>query len=181
MVTNNFISESEGKKVKATPIQLNFKKVDENNASPPISWMLIREEVKKWCKENKDQDGENYDIYEDGLKIYTTINPRMQLYAEEAVAKHMPVLQRVLSAQASLKTDAVWKTHDNILQAAMKNSDRWEKLKEDGLSDADIKKTFYVKTKMKVFAWNPMREKDTLMTPYDSIKYHREMLQQPLW
>jgi len=177
MVTNKFLSEGEAKTIKATPIQLNFKKVDENNGIAPYFLDVIRDEVKKWCKENKDQDGENYDIYEDGLKIYTTINPRMQLYAEEAVAKHMPVLQRVLSAQASLKTDAVWKTHDNILQAAMKNSDRWQNLKEEGLSDAEIKKTFFVKTKMKVFAWNPQRGKDTMMTPYDSIKYHREMLQ----
>ncbi len=52
----------------------------------------MRDELKKWCKEHENPDGENYDLYEDGLKVYTTINPRMQLYAEEAVAKHMPVL-----------------------------------------------------------------------------------------
>ncbi len=177
MVKNNFLSEVEYKKLIVQPIRQNFKKLDENNGIAPYFLDVIREELKKWCKENKNQNGDNYDLYEDGLKIYTTINPRMQLYAEEAVAKHMPVLQRVLSAQASLKTDAVWKTHDNILQAAMKNSDRWQNLKEDGMSDAEIKKTFFVKTKMKVFAWNPQRGKDTMMTPYDSIKYHREMLQ----
>ncbi len=177
MVKNNYLSEVEYKKLIVQPIRQNFKKLDENNGIAPYFLDVIRDELKKWCKENKNQNGDNYDLYEDGLRIYTTINPRMQLYAEEAVAKHMPVLQRVLSAQASLKTDAVWKTHDNILQAAMKNSDRWQNLKEDGLSDAEIKKTFFVKTKMKVFAWNPQRGKDTLMTPYDSIKYHREMLQ----
>jgi penicillin-binding protein 1A len=177
MVTNNFLSEAEGKKLKATPIQLNFKKLDENNGISPYFLDVIREELKTWAKNNKNPDGDNWNIYEDGLKVYTTINPRMQIYAEEAVARHMPVLQRVLSAQASLRTDAVWKGHDNILQAAMKNSDRWKNLKEEEMSDADIKKTFFVKTKMKVFAWNPNREKDTVMTPYDSIKYHREMLQ----
>jgi len=177
MVKNDYLSEVEYKKLIVQPIRQNFKKLDENNGIAPYFLEVIRDELKKWCKENKNQNGDNYDLYEDGLKIYTTINPRMQLYAEEAVSKHMPVLQRVLSAQASLKTDAVWKTHDNILQAAMKNSDRWENLKEDGLSDAEIKKTFFVKTKMKVFAWNPQRGKDTTMTPYDSIKYHREMLQ----
>ncbi|MBL0135694.1 MAG: transglycosylase domain-containing protein [Chitinophagaceae bacterium] len=177
MVTNSKISEADGQKIKASPIQLNFKKVDENNGIAPYFLDVIREDLKKWCKENKKSDGDNYNLYEDGLRVYTTINPRMQLYAEEAVAKHMPVLQRVLSAQTSVKTDAVWKEHENILQTAVKNSDRWKNLKEDGLADADIKKTFYVKTKMKVFAWNPQREKDTVMTPYDSIKYHREMLQ----
>ena len=177
MVKNNFLSEAEYDKLKLKPIPLNFKKLDENNGIAPYFLDVIRDELKKWAKESKKQDGDNYDIYSDGLRVYTTINPRMQLYAEEAVAKHMPVLQRVLAAQASLKTDAVWKGHTNILENAMKNSDRWEKLKEDGMSEADIKKTFYVKTKMKVFAWNSQREKDTLMTPYDSIKYHREMLQ----
>lgn len=177
MVSNKFLSEEEAKKAKASPIQLNFKKVDENNGIAPYFLDVIRDELKKWAKENKKQDGDNYDIYADGLRVYTTINPRMQLYAEEAVAKHMPVLQRVLAAQASLKTDAVWKDHKNVLENAMKNSDRWEKLKEDGMSEADIRKTFNVKTKMKVFAWNSQREKDTVMTPYDSIKYHREMLQ----
>lgn len=177
MVTNGFISEAEGNAAKASPIQLNFKKVDENNGIAPYFLDVIREELKKWCKENKKSDGENYDLYSDGLKVYTSISPRMQLYAEEAVAKHMPVLQRVLAAQASLKTDAVWKGHENILLSAMKNSDRWDRLKEEGLNDEEIKKTFFVKTKMKVFAWNPQREKDTIMTPYDSIKYHREMLQ----
>lgn len=177
MVTNGFLTEAQGKIAKASPIKLNFKKADENNGIAPYFLDVIRDELKAWCKQNKNPDGENWDIYQDGLKVYTTINPRMQLYAEEAVAKHMPVLQRVLSAQPSVKTDGVWKGHDNILQTAMKNSDRWDKLKEDGMSDADIRKTFFVKTKMKVFAWNPQREKDTLMTPYDSIKYHREMLQ----
>ncbi len=177
MVTNGFISEAEGNAAKASPIQLNFKKVDENNGIAPYFLDVIREELKKWCKENKKSDGENYDLYSDGLKVYTSISPRMQLYAEEAVAKHMPVLQRVLAAQASLKTDAVWRGHENVLLSAMKNSDRWDRLKEEGLNDEEIKKTFFVKTKMKVFAWNPQREKDTIMTPYDSIKYHREMLQ----
>jgi penicillin-binding protein 1A len=177
MVKNNYLSEAEFNKLKTKPIQLNFKKLDENNGIAPYFLDVIRDELKTWAKENKNPDGDSWDIYEDGLKVYTTINPRMQLYAEEAVAKHMPVLQRVLSAQASLKTDAVWKGHDNILQAAMKNSDRWKNLKEEGVSDQEIKKTFFVKTKMKVFAWNPQREKDTTMTPYDSIKYHREMLQ----
>lgn len=177
MVTNGFISEAEGNAAKASPIQPNFKKLDENNGIAPYFLDVIREELKKWCKENKKPDGENYNLYSDGLKVYTSISPRMQLYAEEAVAKHMPVLQRVLAAQASLKTDAVWRGHENVLLSAMKNSDRWDRLKEEGLNDEEIKKTFFVKTKMKVFAWNPQREKDTIMTPYDSIKYHREMLQ----
>lgn len=177
MADNKYITEAEAAKLKKEPIRLNYKKVDENNGIAPYFLDVIREELKKWAKDNTKADGEEYDIYADGLRIYTTINPRMQLYAEEAVAKHMPVLQRALAAQRGVKTDAVWKGHENILEGYMKSSQRWKNLKEDGLSDAEIKKSFYQKTSMKVFAWNPKREKDTVMTPMDSIKYNREMMQ----
>ena len=177
MVKNDFLTEPEYQKLIVLPIKPNYKKLDENNGIAPYFLDVLREDIKKWCKENTKSDGENYDIYEDGLKVFTTINPRMQLYAEEAVAKHMPVLQRALSNQASLRNDKVWKGHENVLDAAMKNSDRWKNMKEDGIPESEIRKSFKTKIKMKVFAWNPMREKDTLMTPYDSIKYTREMLQ----
>ncbi len=81
--------------------------------SLPTSWML-RNDLRTWCKENKKEDGEPYDLYADGLKVYTTINPRMQLYAEEAVAKHLPVLQRVLVSQRNIKSDAVWKGKEKV-------------------------------------------------------------------
>ncbi len=178
MQKNNCFSEEEAKKLKLKPIPLNYKKQDENAGLAPYFREELRNEVKKWCKDHKNPaTGKPYDIYRDGLKIYTTINPRMQLYAEEAVAARMPTLQKVLNGQSSLKTGKVWKEHDNILQAAMRNSDRWKNMKDDGVSDVDIKKSFYVKTEMKVFAWNAQREKDTLMTPMDSIKYHQQMLQ----
>jgi penicillin-binding protein 1A len=101
----------------------------------------------------------------------------MQLYAEEAVAKHMPTLQKVLNAQPGVKSGKVWNGYENVLLAAMKVSDRWKNMKDDGVSEADIKKSFHVPTAMKVFAWNAQREKDTVMTPYDSIKYNRQMLE----
>ena len=101
----------------------------------------------------------------------------MQEYAEEAVAQWMPTLQKALNAQSFIKKGTVWKDHDNVLEAAMKQSDRWNNLKEDGLSEKEIKASFYQKVPMKVFAWNAKREKDTVMTPMDSIKYHRQMMQ----
>jgi penicillin-binding protein 1A len=177
MARNNFLSAPQATTIKREPIRLNYKKLNENNGIAPYFLDVIRDDVKKWCSEHKKADGENYDVYEDGLHVYTTINPRMQLYAEEAVAKHLPVLQRVLAAQKSLRTDAVWKGHENVLENYMKNTDRWRNLKAEGLDDAAIRKTFKQKVRMKVFAWNPKREKDTVMTPLDSIKYHREMLQ----
>ncbi|MGN6420023.1 MAG: transglycosylase domain-containing protein [Pseudobacter sp.] len=177
MVRNNYVSDAVAKDLKKEPIKLNYKKMDESNGIAPYFLDVLRSDLRTWAKENKNSNGDPYDIYEDGLRIYTTINPRMQLYAEEAVAKHLPVLQRVLSSQRSIKTDAVWKGREKVLETAMKNSDRWRNSKDAEMSDADIKKSFNVKVPMKVFAWNPKREKDTVMTPMDSIKYHHEMMQ----
>lgn len=177
MVRNNFVENDKAAKLKVTPIVLNYKKLDENNGLAPYFRDVIRDDLKKWCKEHYKQDGDAYDLYADGLKIYTTINPRLQLYAEEAVAKSLPVLQRALNAQGNIKKKTVWKGHENVLESAMKNSDRWRNMKDDGASDEEIRKSFEVKVPMKVFAWNERREKDTVMTPMDSIKYHRLMLQ----
>ncbi len=86
-------------------------------------------------------------------------------------------MQKVLKRQSKIKNGTVWKEHENVLERAMKESERWKNLAEDGLSDKEIKASFYEKVPMKVFAWNAKREKDTVMTPYDSIKYHRQMVQ----
>lgn len=177
LVRNNYVPAETAAELKKKPIKLNYKKLDENNGIAPYFLEVVRDELKKWANENEKSNGDNYDIYEDGLRVYTTINPRMQLYAEEAVARNVPNMQKVLSAQKSVKTDAVWKGHENILEAAMKASDRWKNMKKDGASEEDIRKSFKTKTKLKVFAWNSSREKDSLMTPMDSIRYHREMLQ----
>ncbi len=177
MAESNFISEAEAAAVKGKTISLNYKKLDETAGLAPYFRMVLGEEMKKWCKEHKKSDGENYNLYKDGLKIYTTLNPRMQLYAEEAVAKHIAYMQKILNSQQNIKDGSVWKGYENVLESAMKQTDRWKNMKKEGVSDDEIKKTFYVKTRMKVFAWNNNRSKDTTMTPYDSIKYHRQMLQ----
>jgi penicillin-binding protein 1A len=121
--------------------------------------------------------GDPYVIYKDGLYIYTTINPKMQQYAEEAMAQQMPMLQKALNAQSNIKKGTIWKEHPETLRAAMKNSDRWKNMKEDGFSDEEIKASFNKKVPMKIFAWNSKRSTDTVMTPMDSIKYHRQMMQ----
>lgn len=177
MARNNYITTEEAEKYKKLPIQLNYKKMDENNGISPYFLEIVRDELRTWAKNTSKPSGESYDIYQDGLKIYTTINPRMQLYAEEAVAKHMPVLQKALDNQRSIKTGSAWKGFENVLDAAMKNSQRWKNLKAEGMSDSEIKKNFQEAVPMKIFAWNSEREKDTVMTPADSIKYHRQMLQ----
>ena len=177
MVRNDYLKEEEANKLKVLPIELNYKKLDETTGMAPYFRAVIGEELKKWCKEHKDSNGDHYDLYRDGLKIYTTINPKMQIYAEEAVAKQMSYLQKELNQQQNIRTGSVWKNYQNVLEAAAKQSDRWKNEEDDGISDADIRKSFDVPVPMKVFAWNAQRQKDTVMTPMDSIKYTRQMMQ----
>ncbi len=177
MVNSGYLKPDSADVLIAKPIVLDYKKLNENAGLAPYFRMVLGEEMKKWCKTHTKANGDHYNLYMDGLKIYTTVNPKMQLDAEEAVAKHMAYMQKILNSQHDIKSGSVWKDHQNVLDAAMQASDRWKNLKEQGLNDDDIKKTFYVKTPMKVFAWNNNREIDTLMTPYDSVKYCRQMLQ----
>lgn len=177
MEVNGKIIPAESAKLKAVPIALKYRKLDENTGYAPYFREVLRDEVRTALKGIKKPNGDSYDIYQDGLKIFTTINPRMQEYAEEAVASHMPSLQKALNAQPKIRKGTLWKGHENVLENEMKNSDRWRSLADDGLSDKEIKASFHKKVPMKVFAWNNNREKDTVMTPYDSIKYHRQMIQ----
>ncbi|MCR6719834.1 MAG: transglycosylase domain-containing protein [Chitinophagaceae bacterium] len=177
MVANKVLAPETADKLKKEPINLKYRKLDENTGYAPYFREILKEEVRSALKNIEKPDGGKYDIYRDGLKIYTTINPRMQEYAEEAVALQMPILQKNLNAQSYIKKGTVWKDHEDVLKKQMKASDRWKNLANDGLSDKEITATFHEKTPMKVFAWNAKREKDTVMTPYDSIKYHRQMIQ----
>ncbi len=177
MVRNNFVSEADAEKLKNKPINLKYKKLDESTGLAPYFREVLRDQMKKWAKEHKKANGESYNIYQDGLKIYTTINPRMQLYAEEAVSKHMSALQKNYWTLPWVKNNSIWKGHENILERGMKDSDRWKKMEAAGIDEAEIRKAFKTKTKMKVFAWNSKRETDTIMTPYDSIRYHKMIIQ----
>lgn len=177
MVKNNKLTEIEFNKLKTHPIETNFKKLDENTGYAPYFREVLREDLKTILKGIKKPDGDTYDIYDDGLKIYTTINPRMQEYAEEAIAEWMPTMQKYLNATSGIKSGKIWEGNESKIQQEMKNSDRWANMKDDGFSDEEIKRAFQKKVPMKVFAWNAKREKDTIMSPYDSIRYHRQVMQ----
>jgi penicillin-binding protein 1A len=136
--------------------------------------------MKNWVKENKKSDGSEYDIYRDGLKIYTTIDSRMQGYAEEAMKRHLPNLQEELSNQQKENKNAPFVNISEaetkkLMMKAMKNSSRWKLMESQDKSEKEIIKSFGVKTKMKVFTWKG--EKDTLMSPTDSIRYYKSFLQ----
>lgn len=173
-----FLTEAEAAKLKAKPLITNFKKLDENTGIAPYFRDVLKDQLKKWCTTHKNpKTGENFNITKDGLKIYTTINSKMQQYAEEAVVQHMPVIQKKLDWNLKAYGTRMWKGHESTIETAMKSSERWKSLKEEEMKEDDIKKTFFTPVRMKVFAWNAKREKDTTMTPYDSIKYHKQILQ----
>jgi penicillin-binding protein 1A len=175
MVTNDVLTASAATMFKKKSLGIKYKKLDENMGIAPYFRTVLTKKMLEWCKTHKDpKTGNNYDLYRDGLKIYTTIDPKMQLYAEEAVVKHMTVMQKTFNRQLSKNA---WKGQDDIINRAMKDSDRWKYMKEAGATDAQIKKSFNEPVNMKVFAWNAKRETDTVMTPLDSIKYFKQMMQ----
>ncbi len=177
MAENGNITQTEASRLKTLPIKLNYRKLDENTGYAPYFREVLKSEVKEVLKGLKKSNGDSYDIYDDGLKVYTTINLQMQQYAEEGMAQHMAMLQRSINARNDMKTGSIWKGHEKQLEKAMRESDRWKNGVEDDMSDKEIMATFNVKTPMKIFAWNTKREKDTVMTPLDSIKYHLQMEQ----
>ncbi|MBK5195168.1 MAG: transglycosylase domain-containing protein [Proteiniphilum sp.] len=135
-----------------------------------------------WCNKNKKADGSNYNIYTDGLKIYSTVNSRMQRHAEAAVREHMGgYLQNQFFREKAGKKYAPYSSEvsdkvEDLLTTAMKQTDRYRILKKEGMSDDAIKKNFKEEAvEMKVFSWEH-REIDTLMTPWDSIRYHKNYL-----
>jgi len=177
MEENGNITAAQATKFRALPIKLNYRKLDENTGYAPYFREVLKSDVKEILKDLKKSNGDSYDIYDDGLKIYTTINLPMQQYAEEGMAQHMAMLQKGIDARSDFKSGSIWKDHDKQVEKAIRESDRWKNGVEDDLSDKEIRASFDVKVPMKVFSWNSRREKDTMMTPIDSIKYHLQMEQ----
>ena len=136
-----------------------------------------------WCKKNKKADGTEYNIYRDGLRIYTTINPTMQRYAEEAVQKQMEtVIQPRMDAQVR-QTGVLFQDMDKeeveaLIKRAMRNSDRYREHKKLGMSDKEIYASFEKECKMRIFTFKG--ERDTLMTPRDSILHHKRIMRASL-
>lgn len=210
MYENGKITEQQFDSVKNTPLTLDFKRVDHKDGLAPYFREYLRmtmsakkpsksnyaswqtEQYKRdslswendplygWCNKNKKPDGSSYNLSTDGLKIYTSIDSRMQQYAEEAVTEHFSKkLQPLFDREKRNRSYAPFaaseaKNVDSILYRAMKNTDRFRDLKKSGLSEKEIYQVFKKPVDMKVFSWKG--EIDTLMTPWDSIRYHKSFL-----
>ena len=133
-----------------------------------------------WCDKNTKNDGTKYNLYTDGLKIYTTIDSRMQQYAEEAVEEHLKELQGHFFQEKRGRKTAPFSSRisqqqvDEIMTRAVRQSDRYHNMRNSGMSESEIMKAFNTPEEMSVFSWNG--ERDTIMTPMDSIRYYKYFL-----
>ena len=170
----NFINNHEFDSLKALPIKLNFQVDDHNFGLATYFREELRGELLSWCKEHvNNATGKPYNLYTDGLKIYTTINSKMQRYAEEAMKEHMTELQKKFNEH--WKTKEPWEGHPEIIKDGMKRTDRYISMKADNASDKEIDKAFKEKVAMTIFTWNG--EVDTVLSPLDSLKYYKKFLQ----
>ncbi len=170
----NFINDHQFDSLKALPIKLNFQVDDHNFGLATYFREELRGELLVWCKEHvNNATGKPYNLYTDGLKIYTTINSKMQRYAEEAMKEHMTDLQKKFNEH--WKTKEPWEGHPEIIKDGMKRTDRFISMKADNATEKEIDEAFKKKVPMTIFTWNG--EVDTVLSPLDSLKYYKKFLQ----
>ncbi len=180
MVRNEFISEKDKDSLQKLPLKLDINLEGHSDGTATYFREYVREFMRKWMKEHPKSNGESYNIYRDGLKIFVTLDSRLQKNAEEAMSEHMSNLQRVFFKQQKKNRTAPFydlekKQIESTMLSAMKRSDRWRKMKKNGASEEDIKASFHIETPMKIFSWKG--DIDTLLTPYDSIRHSKFILQ----
>lgn len=177
----DFLSDEDYAQLKELPIDMkHYTPQSHNDGLATYLREYLRSYMKEWCKHHKKPDGENYDVHTDGLKIYTTIDSRMQAYAEAAVSQHMkgeiqPAFFRELrQRKGNPFVNLTTEQEEKYLTQAMKQSDRYRALKKEGKKDNEIRKVFEEKVSMRVFTWNGSR--DTVMSPWDSLLYYKKFL-----
>ena len=185
MEKNGYITEAEYDSVSQIPIDMSrFGVMDHNSGQATYFREQLRKELNEWSKTHFRADGKPYNIYRDGLKVYTTIDSRMQQYAEEAVKEFMgESLQPSFFKHWEGRKNAPFSLNDKdqidaILMTSMKRSDRYRSLKDQGMDPDSIRKVFDTPVEMTVFSWDgPI---DTIMSPWDSILYYKWFLQASL-
>jgi len=180
MLKYGAINEKQFAELSAKETPLDYHKIDYHDGLAPYFRQVVEQYVKNAIKNMTKPDGSPWDIYKDGLKIYTTIDMTMQHYAEEAVQEHLTSLQKQFLAQPGYVDGSIWKRKgnvQNILSTAIKGSDRYQMLRGQDMTEEQIMKQMAKPIRMKIFAWNKARSIDTFMSPIDSIKYMKLFLQ----
>ncbi|SFF84748.1 transglycosylase domain-containing protein [Salegentibacter agarivorans] len=180
MNKNGYLSEQEKDSLQKLPLNLDFSPEGHDEGMATYFRVYLQGFMKDWIQKNPKPDGSEYSLYRDGLKIYTSIDSKMQQYAETAVEKHISHLQKEFDRQNKNNKTAPFRDIDQgqvdgIVKSAMRRSVRWKEMKDQGKSEEDILASFDKETKMRVFSWDGI--KDTIMTPKDSIFYYKGFLQ----
>ncbi|MEN8790539.1 MAG: transglycosylase domain-containing protein [Flavobacteriaceae bacterium] len=188
MAKYEYITEAQGDSLQALKMDINFSPESHREGLATYFRMYLQRYLKRWIETNPkiDENGDKgkWNIYLDGLKIYTTIDSRMQANAEMAVEEHMKELQAEFFIQNTPERNPTTPFLElerseitMIMEKAMKNSERWRAMKRAGSSEEEIRASFNEKTEMTVFDWeSETQEKDTILTPLDSIRYYKTFL-----
>jgi penicillin-binding protein 1A len=180
MAKYDFITEQVKDSLQALPLEFNYTPQGHVEGIATYFREYARAFMADWTKSNPRSDGSNFNIYRDGLKVYTTIDSRMQIYAENSMDKHMANLQEEFDSQNKKNKTAPFrdvneKEITKIISNSIRRSERYRAMKGEGKSEKDILASFDKKRKMSVFTWKG--DVDTLMTPRDSIRYYKRFLQ----
>lgn len=154
------------------PLEVDYKYISKSTGLAPHFREQLRLDLEKICGKLRQADGTNYNVYTDGLKIHTTIDARMQKYAEKSVQTHMKSLQNTFFNH--WKNSKPWGKNDKSIRAVMKQTNRYKRLKEQGATEAQIEANFKQKTKIRIFTYDGEVEQE--ITPWDSIAYYHQLL-----
>ncbi|CAI8271824.1 MAG: Penicillin-binding protein 1A [Flavobacteriales bacterium] len=181
MLRNKLITEEQRDSLAALPITLDFNPQSHREGIATYFRTYLQQFMRSWISKHPKEDGTFYNLYLDGLRIYTTIDSRLQTYAEDAVTAHMSNLQKEFFRQNVPEyndiapfLDVEKEDVENIMQQAKRRSERWRKMKALGHDEETILASFEKPTQMEVFGWNG--DIDTIMTPTDSIRYYKHFL-----
>ncbi|MBC7915622.1 MAG: penicillin-binding protein [Pyrinomonadaceae bacterium] len=171
-----YLTDADAEQLSQKPLVVSFNPIDHNVGSAAYFRSVLKKDIQKiFAEQNIEKaDGTPYDLDRDGLKIYTTINSRMQRYAEEAQRQYISQLQRQFTRSWKGRNPFKFQEAEQVLEQGMKRSDRYQQLKEDGLTEGDILKNFKIPAKMNIYSWKG--DIDTVMSPLDSIKYYKLLL-----
>ena len=181
MLRNEMLTQKEVDSLQQLPLQIQFNPQSHREGLATYFRAYLRQFMLNWIQDNPKSDGEKYNLYLDGLTIYTTLDSKMQTYAENAVKEHMSNLQDAFFEQNTPKwnptapfLDLTEKEVERLMGQAMMRSERWRKMKLAGKTEDEIKASFEQKTAMRIFSWKG--EIDTVMRPIDSIRHYKHFL-----
>ncbi len=181
------ITHEECKALLQLPLQLRFYQDAYYDGQATYFREYVKEKVNEWAEQHPKADSTFYDIYRDGLRIYTTLDSQIQTHAENAISKHLVVLQEQFYKEwknrepwhtlpkVSKKLSPVWKNTNIAIHRGVIRSERYQQLKKDGVGEEAIKAIFETPAAMSIFSWQG--ERDTILTPLDSVRYYKKLLQ----